>query len=126
MEVRLGSSTGRLITTVALPHTGSGWSNYRTVEVELADANAFSGVQDIYLVLKGTTDATYKYIVNLDCVQFIPADSYGRYEAEAYDEWSAGGLKTETSTDSAGVSLVNLGATYNGAWLAYYDRDFGG
>ncbi|GEM_PF-849893 len=51
-------------------------------------------------------------------------DGFDILEAEGFSSWSAAGLKTETSTDSAGGSLINVGGTYDYAWLQYDDRYF--
>ncbi len=123
IEVRLGSSTGRLIATVDLPATGSGWGTYKTVTMNFDDPAVFAGTQDVFLVFKGTTDGDHPYICNLDYVKFDAKGTYGRFEAEGYDAWSENGLKTEHNNAN---NLDNLGATYDGAWLAYFDKDFTG
>lgn len=47
-------------------------------------------------------------------------------EAEQFTIWSGGNdLKTETSRDSEGVSLGNLGGTYDGAWIGFEKLNFG-
>lgn len=125
VELRLGNSEGRLLATVDLPATGSGWGTYQTVTLKLDDSAAFSGEQDICVVFKGTTDNDHPYICNLDYVQFSSKGNYGRFEAESYDAWSEreNGLKTEHNAPN---NLDNVGNTFDGAWLAYYDRDFTG
>ncbi|WMJ87126.1 S-layer homology domain-containing protein [Anaerocolumna sp. MB42-C2] len=51
-------------------------------------------------------------------------DGFDTMEAENCSSWSAGGLKTENSTDSSGGTLTNVGGTYDSAWLQYNDRYF--
>ena len=52
--------------------------------------------------------------------------AYDALEAEKYNDWSGGALKTETSQDNtSGGSVGNLGGTYDGAWLKYDDINFG-
>lgn len=64
LEVRTGSETGELITTLALTGTGN-WGNYQ--EFVTTEPFELSGVQDIYLVF---TDAD-GYICNIDNFGFI-------------------------------------------------------
>ncbi|MGJ8673537.1 carbohydrate-binding protein [Rubritalea sp.] len=52
LEVRVGSSTGTLISSVAVPNTG-GWSNFTNLTGQIS--NAPSGVNDLYFVFKGAT-----------------------------------------------------------------------
>ena len=52
--------------------------------------------------------------------------TYGIYQFEDYDQWSGGNLKVETSKDSNGDSLTNIGGTYDGAWIKYSDMEFDG
>ncbi|MFF2277360.1 GH92 family glycosyl hydrolase [Agromyces sp. NPDC058126] len=49
----------------------------------------------------------------------IGGDSYRMLQAEAYDQWSGGSLKTE-----AGGSGTNVGGVSPGAWLAFRGLDF--
>jgi arabinoxylan arabinofuranohydrolase len=49
LEVRVGSRTGALIGTIAVPSTG-GWQTWQTVRT---DVSAVKGVQDLYFVFKG-------------------------------------------------------------------------
>ena len=50
----------------------------------------------------------------------ISGDSYRRLEAESYDQWSGGTLKTES-----GGSGTNVGGVSPGSWLAFRGLDFG-
>ncbi|GAA1791608.1 GH92 family glycosyl hydrolase [Agromyces lapidis] len=49
----------------------------------------------------------------------IGGDSYRMLQAEGYDQWSGGSLKTE-----AGGSGTNVGGVSPGAWLAFRGLDF--
>lgn len=67
-EIRLGSVDGTLIATVALPQTGTSWDTYRTAT---ADLNTIvTGLQDVYIVLRGTTNGSQPYIGNFDLFTF--------------------------------------------------------
>ncbi|WP_275901496.1 carbohydrate-binding protein [Cohnella algarum] len=123
VEVRLGSPEGMLVGKVNTPATASSWGTYATAEIDLAQT--LTGVQDIYLVLTGTTDSAYPYIGNFDNASFSLSEpvrtDYAKLELESYDEWSGGALKTE-----GGKSGLQIAGTYDGAWLAYERMDFGG
>lgn len=64
IEIRLGSITGELIGTVAIPNTTS-WSTYQTVTAPVQNV---TGLQNVYLVYKGTN-----YICNLNNFRFVEA-----------------------------------------------------
>jgi hypothetical protein len=51
LEVRLGSSTGTVIGSLAIPGTG-GWGNNQTVSANLT--SSFSGVQNIFFKFVGS------------------------------------------------------------------------
>ncbi|MBD2848139.1 carbohydrate-binding protein, partial [Paenibacillus sp. IB182496] len=128
LELRLGSPDGELAGTLALPQTGDGWGTYETVRGYL-DASV-SGVQDLYIVLRGTTDGGHPYLGNFDRVELWPQtlrSDYAALELERYDEWSTdvnpannGPLKTE-----GGQSGDQVANTFDGAWLAYKGMQFG-
>lgn len=48
-----------------------------------------------------------------------------RLEAETYSSNNGGGTKTETSQDADGMSLDNVGGTWDGAEIYFDDVDFG-
>ncbi|MGB8451796.1 MAG: S-layer homology domain-containing protein [Anaerocolumna sp.] len=54
----------------------------------------------------------------------LVTDGFDTMEAEGFDSWSGGGLKTEGGTDSVGGALTDVGGTYDSAWLQYNDRYF--
>lgn len=128
IEVRLGGIAGTLAGTVSLTNTGDSWGTYGTVEADLA--TTITGVQDVYLVLRGTTDANHPYIGNLDKFTLeyktIRTD-FAKLELELYDAWSSeknpynnNPLKTE-----AGNGTKQVANTFPGAWMAYKQIDFG-
>jgi len=129
LEVRLGDATGELVGTVNLYNTGSGWGSYRTVHGMLN--RTITGVQDICLVLVGSTDSGRPFVGNLDRFAFelqpIRAD-YGALELESFDGWSLdfnpyNGQPMKTEGGKSGQQVAN---TFNGAWLVYKAMDFGG
>lgn len=123
MEIHLGSPDGELLQTIPLDSSGSNWNAYTTKTVELNNTDKLTGIVDVYLVLRGSgavgSGSGQVFVANLDWVKFNVATTYGIYQAENYSSWSAGALKTETSTTSEGESLTDIGATYDGAWISY-------
>ncbi len=57
---------------------------------------------------------------NLDIAQ----SPYRKMQAEESDDWSGGSLARESSTDSSGVSLGNLGGVSDGSWISFGDVNF--
>lgn len=55
----------------------------------------------------------------------LAQSAYRRLQAESSDDWSGGSLARESSTDSSGASLGNLGGVGDGSWISYGDIDFG-
>ncbi len=123
MEIHLGSPDGELLQTVLLSTSGSNWNAYTTKTVELDNPEKLTEIADVYFVLRGTGavggGSGQVFVANLDWMKFNAATTYGIYQAENYSSWSAGNLKTESSTTSDGESLTNIGATYDGAWISY-------
>ncbi len=133
VEIHLGSVDGTLVGTVATPPTASGWGTYATVTADLTQT--VTGVQDLYVVFRGTTSSTYKYIGNFDKANFslkapepkVRTD-FSKLELETYDEWStalnpANNSPLKTEGGKSGQQVAN---TFDGAWLAYKRMDFGG
>ncbi|UJF31490.1 GH92 family glycosyl hydrolase [Paenibacillus hexagrammi] len=128
LEFRLGAADGELVGTLALPNTGTGWGPYQTVAASLS--KTITGVQNLYIVMKGSTDSAHRYMGNFDRFTWSyqkTRTDYNKLELESFDEWSAGvnpvnngPLKTE-----GGKSGQQVANTYNGAWLAYKGMDFG-
>lgn len=122
MEVRLDSVDGKLIAVAPLKNTASGWGTFKVSTVDV-DSSLLTGQHDVYFVMHGTTDAARPYTGNIDYMQFNEeTDTKGlashKFEAEAKDDWSGGSLKIE------GSGPINLGGTYNDAWLKYNQYDF--
>ncbi|WP_068787218.1 glycoside hydrolase domain-containing protein [Paenibacillus phocaensis] len=126
-EIRLGEADGTLVGTVALPNTASsGWGTYRTAAVNLD--TTVTGLQNVYIVLKGATTSSLLYIGNFDKFAFSKTRSdYGKLELETFDAWStannpAKGTPLKTETSNGRTQVAN---TFQGAWLAYKGLDFG-
>ncbi|MBO7745073.1 GH92 family glycosyl hydrolase [Paenibacillus sp. MWE-103] len=121
IELRLGgySEQNELVGTVMLPNTGTGWGTYQPAVANLT--KKVTGKQDLYMVLKGTTDSDHPYIGNLDSFTLsYERSDYAKLELESYDAWSGTPLKTE-----GGKSGLQVAGTTNGAWLAYRQMNFG-
>ncbi|GBF74286.1 alpha-1,2-mannosidase [Paenibacillus sp. 598K] len=128
LEIRTSSPDGPLAGIVQLPRTDNGWGQYR-IEEALLDVT-LQGIQDLYLVMRGTTTNDHLYIGNFDSIAFshVPMRAdYAMLELERYDEWSTAinpgnnqPLKTENG--KSGKQVAN---TYDGAWLAYKNMNFG-
>lgn len=125
IDVYLDSVEGSPVDSISIPATGDAWKYYSVATAALSAG--ITGTHDVYFVLAGTTTSSQPYICNLDWIQFTEGvlNGYETLEAEAKDDWSGGSLKTETSTDSSGASLTNLGGTYDGAWIKYSAKEFG-
>ncbi|SDX06080.1 glycoside hydrolase domain-containing protein [Paenibacillus sp. CF384] len=128
-EVRLGSVTGTLVGTVSLPNTGTGWGHYKSSPMAKL-TSTITGMQDVYIVLLGTSTSALPYVGNFDkftLYENIRTD-YAKLELEKYDAWTTATnpfngntpLKTEN-----GKSVQQVANTFNGAWLAYKRMDFG-
>ncbi|WP_201008711.1 glycoside hydrolase domain-containing protein [Paenibacillus glycanilyticus] len=129
-EIRLGSPTGTLVGTVAIPNTGSTWGQYNTATADLN--TTIKGKQDLYIVLTGSTTSSLLYVGNYDSLTFgykpVRSD-FAKLELESYDAWTTAlnpanstALGTEPGKGGAGLQVKN---TFNGAWLAYKRMDFG-
>ncbi|MDB5354716.1 MAG: galA [Phycisphaerales bacterium] len=62
IELHIGSPTGKLVGTLAVSATGA-WNNYRQ---ETATVSGLSGVQDLYLVFRGS----YPGVANINTLTF--------------------------------------------------------
>ena len=116
LEVRLDGIDGTLIGDVQLPATGTAWGSYETVQVKISNPELLDGKHDVYFVFKGTT-GDKPYVAKVDYLQFketADIDSV-KLEAEKSNENSGNGLKNEA---------INLGGTYDGAWIKYNNVNF--
>lgn len=99
MEVRLDAVDGKLIATVPLKNTASGWGTFDISTVDI-DSSLLKGQHDVYFVMHGTTDDAHPYTGNIDYMQFneenvVKELAVHKFEAEAKDDWSGGTLKIE-------------------------------
>ncbi|MEK3884850.1 GH92 family glycosyl hydrolase [Paenibacillus sp. PL2-23] len=128
LEFRLGSVDGEIIGTVPLPNTGGGWGSYSKTKAYLS--RTVTGVNDVFVVMRGTTNSNQLYIGNFD--QFTLSHQglrydYANLELENYSEWATGnhptqGTPLKVENGKSGKQVAN---TYNGAWLAYKGMSFG-
>lgn len=125
LSIYLDSMEGEPYQVVSIPQTGSNWNAYNILKVNLN--KEITGTHDIYIKMNATVDSAHPYVANIDYFEFAQSetDAYSTIQAENKSEWSGGKLKTETSSDSSGASLGNIGGTYTGAWLMYKDLSFG-
>ncbi|MFS0723053.1 GH92 family glycosyl hydrolase [Paenibacillus sp. 1P07SE] len=128
LEFRLGGADGPLAGEVELPRTGDSWGSYITHDAVLD--TTVTGVHDLYIVMKGSTTGTHPYISNLDSftLDYLELrDDYAMLELEDYDEWSTAlnagnGRPMHLENGRSGRQVAN---TYDGAWLAYKNMNFG-
>src|SRR5699024_4713034 len=128
VQLRLDAPDGPVVDTIALPATGSSWSDYQTVEHSLSDPSMLEGAHTLYLVFQGSTTGSHPWIGNVDWVQFAGAEDgsaveTARIEAEGFSTTNGNGLKAESSTDDAGNEIGNVGGTWDGGVLTYEDVD---
>jgi hypothetical protein len=127
VEVRLGGVDGELAGTLTAPPTASSWGTYKSVSGSLN--KTLTGIQDIYLVLKGTTDATFKYIGNFDNASFslavVEPDVVAEFEnstahSDATNTFNHNPIHTESK--AVGTVVAN---TFTGVWFTFGNVDFG-
>lgn len=113
IELRLGSETGTLIGSIDIESTGN-WATYQTFSSNIDRVN---GVQDLYLVFKGSAG----YLFNLDFFSFsedVVCDvSPSHIEAECYDDMS--GIQTEDCSEGT----LNVGWIHDSDWLQFDNID---
>lgn len=126
LEIRLGALDGDLVGTVNLTNSGNGWGTYKTVSAQLN--KTVTGLQKVYVVMKGSTTSALPYIGNFDRLTFAKSrNDFAMLELETYDDWSTdlnpgNSLPLKTEGGKSGQQVAN---TFNGAWLAYKGMDFG-
>ncbi len=117
------SNPGTPYATIPLAVTGADWAHGGNASVSLP--KAITGTHTVYLAMHTTPDSSHPYVANLDKLTFTPSSQTSVIvEAEASTTNSGGALKSETSTWNDGT-VVDLGGTYDGAWLDYGTIDFG-
>lgn len=142
VEIRTGSATGPLVTTVPLPTT-NGWANYtaRTHTFTADELAKLGGVNDVYFVFTGTLASGQSWIANVDWFQFRPAADAAetsktvQFESirSGYGPLNAAGTGLVDGTDFAGADLKTeagsvggqLAGTKDGSWIRYRDVDLG-
>ncbi|MGW9630493.1 GH92 family glycosyl hydrolase [Agromyces sp. NPDC055520] len=142
VEIRTGSATGPVVTTIPLPTT-NGWGNYTTITRDLtADEIAkLAGVNDVYFVFTGALAAGQSWVANVDALRFRAAsDAAASSKTVHFESIRAGyGLLNAADsglvegTDFSGADLKTeagsvggqLAGTKNGAWVRYDDVDLG-
>lgn len=142
VEIRTGSATGPLVTTIPLPTT-NGWANYtaRTHTFTADEIAKLAGVNDAYFVFTGTLASGQSWVANVDWFQFRPAaDAVAtsktvQFESirTGYGPLNAAGTGLVEGTDFSGPDLKTeagsvggqLAGTKNGAWIRYPEVDLG-
>ena len=142
VELRTGSPTGPLVTTITLPTT-NGWSNYTalTHTFTAEEATKLDGTQDVYFVFTGALAPGQSWVANVDWFQFKPkADAVEtaktvQFESirSGYGMLNAADSGLVAGTDYAGADLKTeagsvggqLAGTKDGAWVRYPGVDLG-
>ncbi|WP_435134882.1 glycoside hydrolase domain-containing protein [Actinacidiphila sp. bgisy144] len=126
IELHLAAKDGEKKVDIPLAYTGSGWGTVATTSVQL-DPSVFTGVQDVYAdFVSSTQTSDQPYVANVYGLTLTrSADTPVGFDATAFTTSSGGTLKSEAAGWSDAGSATDLGGTYDGAWLAYGDIDFG-
>ncbi|KRC58628.1 hypothetical protein ASE14_18945 [Agromyces sp. Root81] len=142
VEIRTGSATGPVVTTVSLPTT-NGWANYKALtHTFTADEIAkLAGVNDVYFVFTGALASGQSWVANVDWFQFqAAADATETSKTVQFESIRAGyGMLNAADsglvegTDFSGADLKTeagsvggqLAGTKDGAWIRYRDVDLG-
>ncbi|MFB7776039.1 glycoside hydrolase domain-containing protein [Streptomyces bauhiniae] len=126
IELHLGAKDGTRTVDIPLAYSGSGWGTIATTTVRL-DPSVFTGVQDVYAdFVSSTQSASQPYVGNIYSLSLTQdTDAPVGFDATAFHSNSGGGLKSEPVGWTGAGSTTGLGGTYDGAWLAYGDIDFG-
>ncbi|BBA98510.1 putative secreted protein [Actinacidiphila reveromycinica] len=126
IELHLAAKDGEKKVDIPLDYTGSGWGTVSTTSVQL-DPSVFTGVQDVYAdFVSSTQTSDLPYVANVYALTLTrTADAPVGFDATAFTTSSGGTLKSEAAGWTDAGSATDLGGTYDGAWLAYGDIDFG-
>ncbi|MEU8223187.1 glycoside hydrolase domain-containing protein [Kribbella sp. NPDC048915] len=117
------ANPGTPFVTVPLPATGDNWTADGTTSIALP--TALTGRHRLTIVNRSTTDAGHPYVANLDSFTFTIAPQNALdVQAETWQSNSGDPLKVENSNWNDGP-VVNVGGTYDGAWIDYGTVDFG-
>ena len=125
VEIRTGSQTGPLVTTLALPTT-NGWANFTELTYAFtADELAkLSGLNDIYLVFRGTADKAW--VANVDYVKFTPVSTTTPgFEFAQLNANNVSAMHAGMGRDGAAGAYTNFGNTHNEEWIRFSGVNFG-
>jgi predicted alpha-1,2-mannosidase len=125
VELRTGSQTGPLVTTIALPTT-NGWANFTdlTYTFTSGELAKLSGLDDIYLVFRGTTDKAW--VANVDYVQFTPVTTgTPAFEFAQLNANNVTSMHAGMGRDGAAGAYTNFGNTHNEEWIKFGAVNFG-
>jgi hypothetical protein len=118
IEIRLGSTTGDIISFIDVPNTGSS-STWETVSAAVDDVDA---EYDIYFVFRGDGSDLFR----LNWLQFTTYEnSFAKLESEDYDTIS-GSFDTDDSTDDEDEDGQILEYITSGNWIKFVDVDLTG
>ncbi|MFD6178493.1 MULTISPECIES: GH92 family glycosyl hydrolase [unclassified Isoptericola] len=142
VELRTGSPTGPLVTTVALPTT-NGWSNYTALTHTFTQEEAarLDGAEDVYFVFTGALAPGQSWVANVDWFQFaaeadaVATSTKVQFESvrSGYGSLGAADSGLVAGTDFVGADLKTeagsvggqLAGTKDGAWVRYPAVDLG-
>jgi hypothetical protein len=118
IEVRLGSTTGDIISFIDVPNTGSA-STWETVSAAVDDVD---DEYDIYFVFRGDDSDLFR----LNWLQFTTYEnSFAKLESEDYDSISDS-FDTDDSTDDEDEDGQILEYITSGNWIKFVDVDLTG
>lgn len=126
VELRTGSATGPLVTTIALPTT-NGWANYTSLTHTFTaeERAALDGVNDVYLVFRGTADKSW--VANVDSLEFQPVASGdpGPFTFAKLTPNTVTTMHTGLGRDGSAGAYTNFGNTHDGEWAGFAGVDLG-
>jgi predicted alpha-1,2-mannosidase len=128
VELRTGSATGPLVTTIALPTT-NGWANYTalTHTFTAEEIAKLDGVNDLYFVFTGTLASGQSWVANLDWFQFQVSSGDGG-QSFTFTQLTPNNVTTvgpNLGRDGSAGAYTNFGNTHNEEWIKYAAVDFG-
>jgi predicted alpha-1,2-mannosidase len=125
VEIRTGSETGALVTTLNLPTT-SGWANFTELNYTFTadELTKLSGLDTIYLVFRGTADKAW--VANVDYVQFTPVSTGSpAFQFAQLNANNVTAMHAGMGRDSAAGVFTNFGNTHNEEWVRFSGVNFG-
>ncbi|MFC5050750.1 carbohydrate-binding protein [Rubritalea spongiae] len=115
IEIRIGSPTGELISSIDIDNTQS-YDNYQLFSGNIS--NYVTGIHDLYFVFVGTAGYLYNvadFIVNAG----PPSDLGVHFNAVGYDEESAPNNANEIRNLESHIGYIT-----SGSWVAYKEFNF--